>query len=455
MAEQVEAVAGASVDASLRELLETLEDLRAALHALQAARQRTTPPATELLSPLVKVVEGVGAGRPARPPACPEEFRAQWEEYLGGQRKGIEARAVRYLCWEPDIATDPRFQSYLDRIGADLRPRALQGLVHSCHARWEESLFRSKVATRIRTRVDSYAGPNRVAQRWRANADLVLGAEGPALLGRQLLDQRTKVQDYCGSFAVDAQSAYVIAGVGAAVAAWWATGLRDDATMRYGIDELLFWSGWPLDQFYRVMAATLLSREADAPAVMGALKTRILRDSRLGDPRLPAASTNWRGVDEKARRKVIQWLSSDDIRFFFEHVLRTGEDPHGRKRFWLRYVDKVQMSRPLLCADDRARLRALRLKDQPSNFGLVDAPTSAFMLVFERLLIIEFSKVGNACFVYEPARVRDILESFWTTNAFHLSTLKRPHHDADRIVHRAGWEWSMDRLLGRYGIRPG
>ena len=189
----------------------------------------------------------------------------------------------------------------------------------------------------------------------------------------------------------------------------------------------------------------------------------LLKDSRLGDLRLPHRRPNWAMVDPAAQRRFLEWLSRADIVFFFEHVLPWGKDPHGRKQFWLRYVSRVAQSRPLLNWDDRRRLETvLRAKREESkNFGRIDGHTSAFLLDFDKIVVVEFSVPGNACYVYTKADFNRILGDFWTQRKLTVSGLKKKTSSLTKQpgsgwdgVHRRGWEVDASQLLALYGVRP-
>src|SRR5262249_1699688 len=147
-----------------------------------------------------------------------------------------------------------------------------------------------------------------------------------------------------------------------------------------------------------------------------------------------------------------------DIEFFFEHVLPNREDEHGRKPFWLKYVKHVQRSRPLLCWEDHQRLLTTRarMKEQIGNFGRIEGGTSAFLLDFGPVVVVEFSRIANACYVFTSADARTVVPEFWATKPFFVSGrngLKRRDLCAAWIPHHEGWEANAARVLASVGIR--
>ena len=81
--------------------------------------------------------------------------------------------------------------------------------------------------------------------------------------------------------------------------------------------------------------------------------------------------------------------------------------------------------------------------------------TSAFLLDFGRIMVIEFSKVGNAVYVYEHRDVPDIDDSFWSQARFSLSKLKQKKKCIEAMTHNNLWKNKMKTLLAQYGIQPG
>jgi hypothetical protein len=272
------------------------------------------------------------------------------------------------------------------------------------------------------------------------------------------------IKQHCEAWALEESSQYVLEAMRYTVRACQEH-LGDKAVLRTClITTLLPWAGWPVQDLHTAVGATLLhpvtSRD---PELQEALTKLVLQDTRLGDPRLLRNMKNWLGIHE-ARQRLLQWLSRADINFFFEHVLPDGIDPHSRKAFWLRYVSRVQMSRPLLNRDDEARLRITMQSQQEhmEHFGHIRGrATSAFLLDFGTVLVVEFSQAGNACYLYEKPNAGKVITDFWTQVPFTIqdgrNRLKHPRLAVDRVSHDRGGRWQKtlaDLLAARYGIRP-
>lgn len=440
--------------------------LHDALRGLQFAVRRLETevkpePNRPNLERLEKAVRSLDVPRAVRPPVGLDEDIRQWKEYLAGRIQSLAPRTVRNLCWHPEAATHERFHSYLDRDTASIGSRALQGLIWSCHASWSRQSARDEIVRKVRMRLEEYTGPNRLLLKWKPVSKMILGEDGAERFGCEMVRETRPIQAFCQQWGVQEQSSYVQDAVSQAAGFCRDRMDRDPAPREYLLTELLPWQQWLPDRFKAEVSQTILHHSGKTEAVRERIRRFALDDRRLGDPRLSQNKPHWIGIHD-AERRVIEWLSRHDIIFFFEHVLPSNrDDPHGRKQFWLRYVHRVAQSRPLLNQDDRIRLRpVLQTKGKESaHFGRIDGPTSAFLLDFGDIVVVEFSRPGNACYIYSKADfTRRILTDFYTSEILTVGRLKwktvslLPGADWDG-VHRAGWEVAAGQLLARYGIR--
>jgi hypothetical protein len=432
------------------DLLEGLTSLRkVALDFMRAAEHPFEGLDIDLLR-LRATVENLGTRRRARPLICPEDYRRQWNAYCSGKQSKLEQRAGKYLCWDADVATDAQFQKYLDLQGASISARSLQGLVRSCHLRWSPEFGRKSVAARVRARLHEYQGVNRVVNHWKRNPELVLGSQAQKTFGEFLVSDRRKIETACEFWKFDENTQYVREAARHAVSVCEKQLSERSPLNIYLARELLAWKNWPEGDF-RELAASSILKTFPGTSFAEELKKLVIGDVRLGDPRLPKNYPNWVGFRE-AERRFTEWLSKDDIVFFFEHVLPKGKDPHRRKMFWLRYVARIVRSRPLLSWEDGTKLRTL--KEKVGNFGHTNGDTSAFILDFGRVVVIEFSKTGNACYLYQKTSFDKLVPDFWAVRAFSASDLKRPVESIGRITHQNGWQEKMAQDLAHFGVRP-
>ena len=149
------------------ELLDCLRALHAVARELQREIDEPLPEPNLRLGRLQAAVASLGQARPTKSLRCPEEYVKQWNKFLEDENHPLENRAVRYLCWQPEIATNQTFQYYLDHDHIDLNARSMQGLVRSCHSHWSPAFAKSQVVTRVRNRLETYEGGNSLLSRWK------------------------------------------------------------------------------------------------------------------------------------------------------------------------------------------------------------------------------------------------------------------------------------------------
>jgi EH_Signature domain len=446
-------------------LLEALRVLQVSVRELSAEAEHPFPTAEESLEKLPRVIEQLGQTRQARPSQCPPEYEKQWAEVLSGNRETLEPRAIRYLCWNPDVATDRSFQYFLDRSRHPVNARSLQGMITCCHSRWSEQFASSQVVARVHDRLNHYDGPNRLLTTWKSHASMILGPGAHQAFAREFIRAGTSIGQHCRSWGISEEPSFFLqmAVENAGVIC------LDEIDRVNGMKELLFreiipWTGWSPDRLKSVFSRLILESPKRKAELVEPVTRLVMGDRRFGDPRQRHNHNNWLGMDEAARR-VKEWLSTADITFFFEHVLPDKKDPHGRKAFWLRYVGcRGLVSRPLLNEFDKYRLRDIlwKKREEVSHFGVIEGNTSAFLLDFGPILVVEFSAVGNACYVYEKRAGQEIVSDFWTPKSFRVSDLKSVSKAVNRVIHkkarfaswqRDGWEDEMAGILARYGIR--
>ena len=427
------------------------------LGRLSAALHQETPPLTpsdRALERLRATVAKLSQPRKARPVKCPTDYLQLWNALGASRSSELPARAIRYLSWETDIAIRPEFQVVAlspERIAA----RSLQGLVRSVHRRWDVTVTTPAMGNLV-VAISQYNGKNALIEKWKHSLQHILNQNGPRNFAGSILNHDKTWETYADEWGIEADSEFGNHVLTQCVAMSLAGRDKEtviDAAIRFVLPS----KHWRIDSFKSAVQQLILASSRFPPRQAELLRNFIVDDGRLLDPRLAANGPNWAGISDAARDTVIQWLSAEDIQLFFDHVLTTRNDPHGRKPFWLKYKGKVKRSRPLLSSLDESRWLANVETRGKRNFGRMDyfCDTSAFLLDFGRVMVIEFSKVGNAVFVYEHRDVPDINDSFWSQAPFSLSTLKQKDSCIERMTHTPLWKNKMRTLLAQYGIQPG
>jgi EH_Signature domain len=433
------------------DLLSSLSPLQQALERWKADLEAIGEQQPPKLERLEKTIEVLGEEKTPKRVLCPEENLQQWKDYLAGKVSTLEWGVVRSLCWEPGIVTDIRFQNYLDRYWPDLNARSLQGMVRSCHMKWTRETANTPALKRVQQRLKKYQGPNRLLDRWRSAATMLLEANGPMEFAHEIIKHGSSILDACKDWKLDEQTGYVEMAAEAAAGEVLLPQLTE--TDAKSLMSLLLWNHWPIDIFKRIVGKTILhSLSENSESWRSELIEIILINPLIGDPRQD--STRWAGVPEEARIKFVQWMSRADIVFFFDRVLR-GNDLHGRRKFWLQYVGRLCQSRPLLRNADEVRLSA-EIRDSQgvqASYGRVNGGASSFLMDFGPIVAIEFSTSG-ATYFYNRETFNDIVPNLWQRVHFSEASLQSRDRARGWVAHKPDWEDEAASLLAKYDIRP-
>lgn len=181
------------------------------------------------------------------------------------------------------------------------------------------------------------------------------------------------------------------------------------------------------------------------------------------NPKLRAAglATTWNRVSDPVWKMVLQWVNEANLRDFFEILAARGNSDEGRLAFWSQYLDQIKWTRLIFSAHTRqlaasnAGIRNLIAREEDSYAVLsTNADVDAFMMQLGNYVVVEFSRVPNAAYVYEADELP--FEPYARTYSGTTSDLKRGYREAcaARILHKTGWEPDAAYQLRRLGIHP-
>jgi EH_Signature domain len=199
----------------------------------------------------------------------------------------------------------------------------------------------------------------------------------------------------------------------------------------------------------------LASSGSAGSALRDTVKDFVLREERLGDPRRNPTQWTNAGLATEAET-VTSWLSEEDLRFFFDSIMKGQPDPHGRYQFWLRYVDRVRNFRVAIGEKYRQshRVELDGLKKRGRSYAELDGwDASAFIMDFGSVIVVEFSQTGNACSVHEAKAGREKIGDL-RANKFYKSKLKRPLRSLGwfRHDHDGNWKREVRQYLSGFGV---
>jgi hypothetical protein len=401
-----------------------------------------------------------------------ENARRRWND---GQPNiaGLSYREIRILCWDLDTALNPAFVRAVETHEAFRRKRIwIEGLAAAYFARWRimHDPERLEHVLRVASR-QPCAGKGWLAL-CGAHATDIFSAQAPAFLARNAFDRKTPIDMELARWNLDGHSQLREATVDAAIEEWVGRYIvplermadsRAVAELKILFEELLPIAGPSSAQFHEAVGKVILCKRAEtAGAVQDAIQTWVLRSGRLGDPRHPTNLRKWNLMHPEATRRFKSWLAKGDLLFFFEFVIPDGQDPHGRKPFWLQYISQVEDSRVVLCAKDRDRLKRTT-REQFSYGNITDSfEVSAFLMRFRAkhgdIIVVEFSKSGNRVYIHAAVPFEQHLGSLRSVE-FRVGSergLKHTSHLA-RFTHHPPGSWQREvraYLASDHGIRP-
>jgi hypothetical protein len=383
-----------------------------------------------------------------------QELLNRWEQFtLQGDPAILSSRDIRNLCWEPRVVADTRFQKLLERHEKALPGSAIEGLIFSYHSEYRKLAGNEQLEAFFARLINGRSEFIPRLKPWSSNLSVLLGADAAKRMSSKVSIPGSSFQQ---SF--EAQRVYpntIFAGEAASLAIFNYISIFPSMTP----DEVAHFYEFILPdailskEVYKkaLSELILLPIHERNEALRGKLLAYTMTVSGLRDPRIHREA--WIGIDEAAKQRVIQWLSSQEIEFFFG-LLIGRTDRHGRKAFWMEYVSQVSRSRALLCLRDReahhTQLRELAERGT-SYANLKSGASSAFILDFSKIVVVEFSTVG-CVYLYTRSAFDRIVRNFWTTEA-RSDELKRRDLAIDYISHTADWEQRVVNVLSRNGIR--
>lgn len=308
-------------DSSFDDIIRFVADCAKDMHTFPRALAKET--AEMHLKELRKAVRRIGSKVSRKPPPL-ERYMFQWRQFAAGKTMTLDRGAIRYLCWESNIATSPLFLDYLHYSESKLGRRSLEGLVRSCHNRWESDFSGSKPVAMVKTLMEGYDGSNPVLRRWRANLDVVLGSEGPSLLAHDLVIKGERLTPYLVGWYLSSQSPFVGMLIKQATAECRKRlGSGSAATLSLLFTDLLPWPYWKLPDLKEELGHLIL-HAATVGDAKDNLLAFVLGHKGLGDPRIEENRMNWMEVSPKAKSRLIGWLQHSNRLTVFDRVYRYG-----------------------------------------------------------------------------------------------------------------------------------
>ncbi len=386
-----------------------------------------------------------------QPPPLSERYLEQWQQFKRDHTTIIDKFSLKYLCWHSETVEDPAFSKYLTNNIDQLSVRAIKGLVMIIHQNWQKDSPDKGIVKYAAEQLSAFPGRDRTIAKWKSSIPMLLGKSGAAYFARDiLLTSLMTPRKASEQWALNENSGYMrLVAVNALNQSLEKIGRQADIT-NYVMNVLFDWEVWKANPGgFRFIVKELILHQR-VQSIADSLRGKILKHPMLGDPRLPANRNKWSGIDIKAKARFIAWLSKEDIKFFFDIVLK-GRDPHGRRNFWLRYVDKMVASRPLLSQVTAFSIRG----NNDVKYGRLSAGTNqaSFILHFGEIVAVEFSDVGKV-YIYTRSEFEQRIPDMWTNHPIREERLKDQSLNEGRMIRHVNWEEKVISILAREGIRP-
>jgi hypothetical protein len=362
----------------------------------------------------------------------------------------------------PDTAIMPELISGLQGSPAILeRTSCLFGVVLSYFAKWGQAEQQSKMESVIIAALAAYKGRNPILWRCREHRLLVFSATGAKNLGRTVIEKEHTPKAMLEHFGIGVTTNLGKAAISESIQFFVSNLRREQSTaafeqqLDYAISKLLK-SDVPPESFYFGVSELILHRNAVDGESQRKLREYVMKNDRLGDPRLNPA--NWKMVKPEAKDRFLVWIAKESIVFFFNHVLPDNNANRRRKVFWLKYVRQLVDFQVALSDQDLTRLEARAIAGGiPSSARVDHQTTSAFLMRFRStdgndIVVVEFSETGNAAHKFDAKRFESVAGTL-RCGGFQFSYLKHGI-DENRILHRGDrWERRAYNKMAEWGIR--
>jgi hypothetical protein len=421
---------------------------------------------------LRKAVEELAAKRAKRPlravtKATLDLALARWEE-CRPDVPALGARYIRALCAHAPILDDEAFLRGV-RAHPELarRRRWVESLLGLYESAWRPGANADLIESLLREAIARGEAQSARVNAIRPVASRFFSPEAARWLAEDAVERRVPVQDVLAFYGVPTDSALARAVANAAVGVW-ADKLREHravtagvrALLEYGLQGVASAPAVEPGPLMQAMGQVITWLPDDDSGALGVVRDWLLADQRFGDPRLPANQPKWAVMSATSRERMIRWLAKGDLLFFFDFVMPRDRNPHGRKEFWLEYIDLVEDSAVALSPLDIQRLR-LSVTEK-LRYALAESPSgevSAFIMRFRghtKFVVAEFSQTGNAAYIHD-AELFDTLVGGMRARRYQVATtdrgLKSQRAMITKYSHIDRWQSRVHAELRELGLR--
>ncbi|NBW99189.1 hypothetical protein EBR03_06420, partial [bacterium] len=279
-----------------------------------------------------------------------------WKRFLKGDQK-ITYLDLRYICWLPRISTTIELVKFVNKEKIVLRDRELRGLLFGGLTEYDR--VKNDLVWRKEVRNIFDKSNERQRQLWNELELYCLRSEGLGVSILDMLKRRETPKDFIRrKFGLTVENGQFINLLSRELCTHGKELLLDPPReQRQWAYEKILKNAVQSDKLSAIESALTSMSDRTSVEAKQDLKKFLLDDPFLGDPRLK--SGNWIAASDFLKKRIIEWFSSEDIRFFFESIFQAHLDTQGRKKFWMRYGSVVKRTRVLLNDSDRRQFQHL------------------------------------------------------------------------------------------------
>lgn len=426
---------------------------------------------TEQLATLKKIIKTHDDGDTALPTR--ESLREVYYQFITTPaRKSFSEfnslRRTRQLAWAltytenklPRIIDTPKLQHALQLIEKNFRSTMLPGIFNALLQAWDTPNVAS-LRVFLKKHLTRYTGSRKSILKLKTNMAWYCEEDSPTNLAMYLIRSPNKLSDVWTLLELpDYMHRYAYFGE---VATAYTT-FGNQMSLEHVKDVVGFIKKHDNDKTSRRVLSKLIEKlGVDATeSLRQPVQSYVLQDWQ--DPRIAGADVRWRDVSDKARQIFTQWITKEDLRFFFDVVAKACNDPKFayRKAFWMAYFERITFCRPVLRGDaeylfrnDPQAMRYYRDR-RPAELKGGNSNQHAFIIQMTEFTFVEFSTAG-ACYVYRnvnlPFELGDA-EYRMDELRFKLKAIHRViHYNSEDYYWQSDFESWLEREVGIEPLR--
>lgn len=404
-----------------------------------------------------------------------EDLRQIYHNFINAHRTGTfhtefdSLKRIRQLSWtltysegeSPRIVDTPQLGAALGLIENNFRISTLLGVFDALLQAWDTPNA-ERLRTFVKKHLTNYNGSRKFVQKLKANMAWYCEENGATQLALNLLRSGVKLSEIWSYLELpDHTCSYPYFGTVAEAY----VALNPYVDRETVADVIEFVEKHNNGKTSRAVLSKLIERLGyDASEhLRQPIQSYILREWE--DPRIAGGDVRWRGVSDEAKQIFTRWITTEDVRFFFDVVAKACNDHkfEYRKAFWLAYLEHISFCRLVLRQNAEYLFRNdPYYHERKRSIATLNGGTNdqhAFIIQMGNHTFVEFS-TSAACYVYNNSRLPLRLDgSEYTMDTYPRNTLRNQSLAKHRVSHVYSERYSWQERLASWiksevGIEP-